>query len=124
MKVTIGRIFETSRALSTKAGQELTDVLNFVAQFAELTLRSLRNGLTDADNTDCTIRIVQLTNEPISIPTTKRPVEIRARRVLSATAQLARPIAWYFGSNGSIVVQANFVTAPTQPIDVEIIILY
>jgi hypothetical protein len=41
-KITISRIFETARALSTDAGTQLQDFIQFQAQFAEITIRALR----------------------------------------------------------------------------------
>lgn len=126
MKITIGRIFETARALATEAGQELTDFINFQAQFAEITIRALRNGLTDEDNSDCEIRTIQLThNTPLTLGASKKKAkEIRVRRVLDVTYSLSAPLAWGFNNNGQVFITALFTPAPTSAVSCEIIILY
>jgi hypothetical protein len=125
-KITISRIFETARALATEAGGQLQDFIQFQAQFAEITIRALRNGLTDEDNTDCTIRVVELTdNVPLVIaPTAKRAREVRVRRLLTSTTALSAPLAWGFTNNGSVTMTGKFSPTPTAPVQVEIIILY
>jgi hypothetical protein len=124
-KITIQRIFETTKALATEAGQSLQDFINFNAQFAEITLRALRNGLTYADNMDCEIRSVSLThnvNQLISVK--RRPTEVRVRRVFDPAFALSAPLQWGFAAGGDVFLKAVFTPAPTTPITVEIIILY
>jgi hypothetical protein len=124
-KITIQRIFDATKALASEAGQSLQDFINFQAQFAEITLRALRNGLTYADNMDCEIRSLKLSqNASVAINLTKRPTEIRARRVLETSFALAQPIQWGFTANGKPFVVAVFSPVPTTPVEVEIIILY
>lgn len=126
-KITIQRIFETTKALSTEAGQSLADFINFSAQFAEVTLRSLRNGLTYQDNMDCEIKTVELTHNTlttISLSGTRRPTEIRVRRLVNPAHVLAKPMAWGFTSTGKVYVQAEFSPVPTIPQTLDIIVLY
>lgn len=125
-KITIQRIFDTTKALATEAGQSLQDFIQFQAQFAEVTLRALRNGLTYADNLDCEIRTIGIADQSILTInlSNKRPTEIRARRVLDTTYALSRPLQWGFTAAGKPFVQAVFTPTPTAPVDVEIIILY
>jgi hypothetical protein len=125
-KITIQRIFDATKALATEAGQSLQDFINFQAQFAEITLRALRNGLTYSDNMDCDIRTLKLSqNASVAINlANKRPTEIRARRVLETSFALAQPLQWGFTANGKPFVVAVFSPVPTTPVEVEIIILY
>ena len=125
-KITISRIFETARALSTDAGTQLQDFIQFQASFAEITIRALRNGLTDEDNTDCQVRTVDLSdNVPLTLAVEKkRAREVRVRRVVSSTTALSAPLAWGFANNGAVTMTAKFSPAPTAPVTVEIIILY
>ena len=126
-KITIQRIFETTKALSTEAGQSLADFINFNAQFAEITLRALRNGLTYADNIDCEIKTIELADNTlttIALSGTRRPTEIRVRRVINPVYVLSQPLAWGFTSTGKVYVQAKFSPAPTTPQQLEIIVLY
>jgi hypothetical protein len=126
MKITIGRIFETARALSTEAGTQLQDFIQFQASFAEITIRALRNGLTDEDNTDCEIRTVELTdNTPLALGVQKKKArEVRVRRVVSSTTALSAPLAWGFTNSGAVTMTAKFSPTPTAAVPVEIIILY
>lgn len=125
MKITISRIFETTKALATDAGNQLQDFIQFQAQFAEIALRSLRNGLTYADNMDCTIKTIAFQdNTPLTLVLDKKPTEIRIRKVLNSTYSLSKPIKWYFNNQGNPEITLNFTPTPTAPISVEIIILY
>lgn len=126
-KITIQRVFETTKALATEAGQSLQDFINFNAQFAELTLRALRNGLTYADNMDCDIRTVSLPQnelQTLSLVGVRKPNEVRVRRVLDTQYALSVPLAWGFTSTGQVYVKASFTPAPTSAVRVELIILY
>lgn len=109
-KISISRIFETSRALATKSGQELSDVVQFLADLAEQTLRALRNGLTYGDNFDCEPKFVQLRSgvaTVISVTAAKPVKEVRVRRFLDTRYPLASWI-WYVDQAGALTVQAVF----------------
>ena len=126
-KITIQRIFETTKALATEAGQSLQDFINFNAQFAEVTLRALRNGLTYDDNMNCEIKQVTLThNETQTVlqAAKNRPTEVRVRRVLDTQYALLSPLAWGYTASGAVFVKAAFTPTPTSAVKVEIIILY
>lgn len=125
MKITVSRIFETTKALATESGQQLQDFINFVAQFSEITLRALRNGLTYEDNFDCEVRTLTVQHGvALSINTPKKPKEIRCRRVINPQYALSQPLAWYFANDGQPVIKCNFSPTPTAPIQIDIIILY
>ncbi len=125
-KITISRIFETARALSTDAGTQLQDFIQFQAQLAEIAIRALRNGLTDEDNTDCEIKVVDLVHDtPLVLGVTRKKArEVRPRRLLTSTTALAAPLAWGFTNNGAVTMTGKFFPVPTEPVQVEIIILY
>lgn len=127
-KITISRIFETSRALATKAGAELSDVVQFVADLAEQTLRNLRNGLTYTDNFDCQSKPVYLRNgvaTPVSVSGLKAVSEVRVRRFLDTRYALSSWI-WYVDQNGRLTVTAGFSGSPDANYEVplEILILF
>lgn len=125
MKITISRIFETTKALATESGQELQDFINFCAQFSEITLRALRNGLTYEDNMDCEARTVAVSHGvalPLTVP--KRPKEIRCRRIINPQYALSQPLIWYFSNTGQPIIKCNFSPTPTAPVEIDIIILY
>ena len=56
-KISVSKIFELSKYLATKSGQELKDALIYLSEFAEVSLRTLRNGLTFRDNFDSLTKI-------------------------------------------------------------------
>lgn len=124
-KITISRIFETSRALATKSGQELADVIQFLAELAEQTLRNLRNGLTYGDNFDCEPKTVALRTgvaTVVSVAGTKPVKEVRIRRFLDTRYPLATWI-WYIAPSGSLTVQATFSSSPAANYEVPLEIL-
>lgn len=127
-KITISRIFETTKALATQAGNDLNEFVTFSAQFAEITIRALRNGLTADDNFDCEIKTLKLTQGSVTEVNVgkRRPREIRQRRLLNTAYMLSRPIAWGFTAKGNVYVSAEFTPTPPagEVVEIEIIILY
>lgn len=66
-------MLETSKFLATQAGQELNDLIVYLGDFAEQTIRALRNGLTFADNFNCKIIAAQMVHGvPTSIDTERK----------------------------------------------------
>jgi hypothetical protein len=128
-KITVSRIFELSKYLSTKSGQELKDALTYMADFAEVTLRNLRNGLTFQDNIDCEIKTVTLrtnTEATISVASRKRAVAVLVRRVVNDQYYIVEKFGWKFDTSGNIVLTAVFSGSPASTLDisVEILILF
>lgn len=127
-KITISRIFESSKFLTTKAGQELQELIVFLSDFAEQSIRSLRNGLTFADNFDCQIKTVILSHGVAQqISTTKKPIGMIPIRVVSKTPTSVAGLdgfQWYFNDDGSVSVNAFFTGATIIPLDVTLVILF
>lgn len=124
-KITISRIFETSRALATKSGQELADVIQFLADLGEQTLRNLRNGLTYPDNFDCEVKSVFLRTgvaTVVSTSGTKAVKEVRVRRFLDTRYPLDSWI-WYVDQAGALTVKAGFASSPSADYEVPLEIL-
>lgn len=124
-KISISRIFETSRALATKSGQELADVVGFVADLGEQSLRALRNGLTYGDNFDCEPKLVYLRNDfatVVSVQATKPVKEVRIRRFLDTRYPLTSWI-WYTNATGNLTVKATFGSSPAADYEVPLEIL-
>jgi hypothetical protein len=122
-KVTISRIYELSRYIATKSGKELQGPLEYLAEFAELTLRSLRNGLTFSDNMDCESRRVTVRNDTetvISIATNKRAQRIYLDRVIDQTYYVVTSFGWKYNSKGEIVVKVGFDGSPSSSQDLTI----
>jgi hypothetical protein len=128
-KITVSRIFELSKYLATKSGQELKDALGYMSDFAEVTLRNLRNGLTFADNFDCEVRRITVkTNleSTISIASRKRASSVQVRRVISDQYYIVEKFGWKYNSEGDIVVTIVFSGSPAATLDiaVEILVLF
>lgn len=122
-KITISRIYELSKALGTKAGQELSGPLTFLSELAEVTLRNLRNGLTFTDNFDCENRQVFLrsnTETVVSIATRKRAKRIYIDRVVDNTYYIVESFGWKFNSSGEIVVKIVFAGSPPATLDIAV----
>ena len=121
-KVTITSIFEVSKALATEAGQQLADVINYMADFGEQSLRALRNGLTYENNFAAQVLLVEFTHEvPQIVRVTKAPKHIHFTRVFSSTNGLANWL-WTINDANELVVTLSFDGAPTDPITVQLVV--
>lgn len=128
-KITVSRIFELSKYLATKSGQELKDALGYLSEFAEVSLRSLRNGLTFRDNFDCEVRSISVrsnTETTIAIASRKRPTAVMVTRVVNDQYYIVDQFGWKYSSDGGIVVTVVVVGSPAPTIDitVELLILF
>jgi hypothetical protein len=124
-KITISRIFETSKILATEPGQILQDFINYMSQLAEQTLRNLRNGLTFTDNFDCLVSTVALSDGVDQVVNTsgRQPSGILPLRVVS-TAYGADSFAWYIDETGATHVTMTFTNSPTKAQNVVLLILF
>lgn len=124
MKVTITRLLETSKLLSTKVGQEIPDFLNYMGEFVEQVIRALRNGLSFADNHDCAIKTVGLRHNVAQVIEVPKTVSgILPTRVVSQTA-LLRDFGWYYDNQGRLTVKAGFDSDPGSSVDVVLVVLF
>lgn len=128
-KITISRIFELSRYLATKSGQELKDALIYLSEFAEVSLRNLRNGLTFRENFDSETKIVSLTTgteTAISVEGNRRPSCVLLCRVIDNTYYKVDSFGWKFAADGNVVVTVDFSGSPsaTTSISVELLLLF
>lgn len=128
-KITVSRIFELSKYLATKSGQELKDALVYMSEFAEVSLRNLRNGLTFADNFDCETKTVSVrtnTEAKISLASRKRASSVLIRRVVSDAFYIVEKFGWKYNADGDIVVTIVFSGSPASTLDisVELLILF
>lgn len=122
-KITISRLFEISKALTTKSGQELSDSLTYLSEFAEVTLRNLRNQLTFTDNMDCENRRVSVRNNTetvVSIAKRKRASRIYVDRVVNDTYYVVDSFGWKFNTAGEIVIKVGFTNSPDANLDIDL----
>lgn len=128
-KITISKIFELSKYLATKSGKELQDALIYLSEFAEVSLRNLRNGLTFRDNFDSQFKIVSLKSGVetiVAIPDNRRPSCVLVSRVVSDVYYDVDSFGWKFSSEGNVVVSLTFSGSPpaTLAVGVELLLLF
>lgn len=125
MRLAISRLLETSKLINTKAGAELQDFIVYVADFAEQAIRVLSNGLTFADNFNCTVLKATLRHNTEQVLNTKgrTPEGLIPLRVHSSTTGIDQ-FSWYFNASGQTVVKTAFIGSPSGNVDVLLVILY
>lgn len=122
-KWNLTRLLETSKYVGTEAGSQLKEMIQYLAEFVDLTGRSLRRGLTFADNFDCEVKEVTLRHgEPQVVSTTKAVQGVIPTRVLSSAA--LESFAWYYDGQSRLTVRAKFDPAPTDPLKVALVLLF
>lgn len=123
--INVNRVFELSKALQTKAGQELKDPLGYLSDLAENVIRILKSGITFKDNLDCEIKniVVRENTEQIITPNSrKRPAKILVDRVIDATYYSYNSFGWKFNSNGEVVVRFKFDGPPPATRDIPVVV--
>lgn len=124
MKLTITRVFETAKILATETGQQISDMVNYLAEFVDQVVRALRNGLTFADNFDCQIKTVSLTHDVAQIVSSDRKVTgMIPIRCVRQDLMLAE-FGWYYDDNGRLTVKASFDADPGNAVDVQLVMLF
>lgn len=128
-KVTISRLFEISQYLKTPSGQQLSDALQYLSTFVEVTIRNLKNGLTFGDNFLCELKTVtvQPDVETAILPSSKSPVaHIMIRRVMNDTYYSVQSFGWKYDNAGKLVIKVGFAGSPlaTTKISIELVILF
>lgn len=124
MKLTITRVFETAKTLATEAGQQLSDHINYVAEFVDQVVRALRNGLTFRDNFDCQIKIVSLRHDVDQIVSADRTVTgIIPLRAIRQNLTISE-FGWWYDDNGRLTVRAAFDADPGNIVDVTLVMLF
>tara|TARA_R100000656_G_scaffold61197_2_gene47295 strand:+ start:578 stop:985 length:408 start_codon:yes stop_codon:yes gene_type:complete len=113
-KITISRLFEVSAYLTTEAGKELKEALVYLSEFVEVTIRSLRNGLTFVDNFDVTAKSVQVRSGAETVILTdekKRVKEVVCRRVSHDKYYLVNSFGWRYNAKGEVVITLTLLDA-------------
>lgn len=124
-KLSISRLLETSKMLSTKAGQELQEALQYLNDLADQTLRALRQGLTYKDNFKAeTVTVTLLHNTEQVINYNGQQIsEVRVQRTIS-TQYGFDSMLWYRNNANELVVKVGFTGSPTSTVETVLIILY
>jgi hypothetical protein len=132
-KVTLSRLFEVSKYMTTEAGKDLKDALEYLSEFVEVVTRNLRGGLTYGDNFNATLKSVTLRegSETVILEGERRRVrEVRVRRIVDDTYYILSEFGWRYNPEGNVVVQADFKAsdnsspAATADISVELILYF
>ena len=126
-KVTLSRLFEVSKYLTTEAGKELKDALIYLSEFVEVTTRNLRNGLTFADNFDTTMKTLVVRNETETIILTEEPrrvKEVVLRQAVDDSYFVVDSFGWKYDSSGNVIIKVGFAGSPpaTKDIRLEVMI--
>lgn len=124
MKITLTRVLETGKILATDVGQKIPDFFQYMGEFVEQVVRTLRNGLTFQDNFDCVVKKLTLIHDtPQAIEVPKTASKIDVQRVYSQTS-ICTGFGWYYDVQGNLTVVAKFDPVPDSSLDVSIIVLF
>lgn len=127
MKITLQKFFETSKAISTEAGGQLQEFIEYMSQLAEQTIRNLRNGLTFQNNFNCDVNTVELTHETEQIINTTQSASriygVIPLRVIS-TETGVDSVQWYITAQNTLSVKLGFTGSPSTSQNVTLLILY
>ena len=129
-KITITRLLDTAQLMTTTMGQESPAFVDYLAQLVEQSVRTLRNGITYADNVDCDAKTVTLTHGVAqAISASKTVMGVLFTRLRSQT-YLLEASGWWYGTDNRLYVAARFGeiassgTPPTAALAVDIVLLY
>lgn len=125
-KLSISRLLEASKLLQTNAGKDLQELIEFVNDLANQIIGALRQGLTFQDNVKCLVSVVALkhdTEQRVNNPDDKQIFGIFPVRVNSTTTGVSG-FLWYINSSNQLIVKAQFIGAPTDPVETTLIILF
>lgn len=125
MKLNISRIFETSKILATEAGQQLSELVTYMADLSEQVLRALRNQLNFTDNFDCIVVDVSVSEGVDQVINTdnKQPVGVLVNRVYSDTYGVAS-FRWWIGEDSATRVNVKFDPTPSAALRIRLVILF
>ena len=129
MKLKVSSVLDLTKYLETKTGQELKDLLEYIAQLSDEVVTALTSNLSYNDNFSAETKRSLLRNgEPTVIkPKNDKATvkEIRARRIYDDTYYLVQAFGWHYNGEGEVEVQLLVAGAPvTLEFEVDLLILY
>lgn len=123
-KLSLTRFLEISRFLATDAGKQLADFITYVSDFAEQTLRALRNGLTFQDNFNSSVITTTLkhaTAQPIN--TNNRQPYLILHATQSTTTAITS-LVWAMNESSQLIVTPEFKGNPSDVQTVVLVIFF
>ena len=127
MKITFGRIFETSLVGKTKAYEELAPFVDWIQSAIDNMARALTSKLSLADNIDSQLVTQTVKSTSASVTTA---FKLRASPVALLVAQQS-PIspklsawAWQRLANGDMQAVLTFESAPTTGVEVRFLAFF
>lgn len=125
MRYNITKLFDDAKAKATDAGKQLVDLIQYLSEFCELTGRSLRNGLTFADNFDSEIvELSLLDNTETVVGAKKRVVGILPLRVINVENVMIDAWGWRYNTAGEFAIKIKFSPAQASSIQVTVVLFY
>lgn len=123
-KINLTRIFETSRALATKPGQELQDFITYVAEAFTQIIAALRNALTLEDNFNCKTLSTTILHNTVQVISTDGKPPRRIQIDCQSTTYVCSGFGWQFNNAGQVTVKALFDGAPMTAVQIGLVIYF
>ena len=130
MKIKISSVVDLTKYLETKTGQDLKELLEYIAQLADEVITALTSNLSYVDNFSsevkrCVLRTGERTEISISKPKAEVK-EIRVRRIYDDTYFLVEQFGWHYNQEGKVEVMLIIGggAVVTSEFDVDLLILY
>jgi hypothetical protein len=121
MKITLPRIFDSSRMLATEAGKQVSELIDFCQQAFEQLIKLTRNNITFEDNIKCQVVTVTLRhNEQTVLASTSRIKGIIPTRVFG---NALASYTWSYNDKSQLTFTATFATATSSAVSVTLILL-
>lgn len=124
MKITFGRIFETSLVAKTKSFKELQPLIEWLQQAIDNLARVSTGAVTLADNIDSNFYSLTLKSASLNVSQefriTKAPIALIVAKQ-SPTTPKVTSFSWQMLPNGNCQANFIFATAPSTGISVTLL---
>lgn len=104
MKIYLTRFLEIQGALKTKAGQDLADVLNYLATFTEVMVRLTKGNISFSDNFNSSMATVSLTHG------TPQVIQFDSGKTVAGVFAVkgCQSVSWYMNQSNELTVVPYF----------------
>lgn len=130
MKIKLSSVLDLSRFLSTKSGQELKDVLEYLSQLSEQVITALTSNLSFPDNFSCEVKQLSIRSGVTTVVKPTRDItvtDVKVRRIYDNNYFIVDSVGWNYDTSGDINFHLAVKDPPTDEsyqILVDIIIFY